>query len=228
MAMSRKITFGSLWLLLIGYAFFLAPPNQPDTFELIKNLSIGQWQDINPATIALFCLMGVWPLIYACLMLIDGVGQKIPAWIFVLLSFGVGAFAILPYLALREDNYTFTGRKTRLLKLVDSRWTGVAIAIVATIFFLYGLTQGDWTAFNQQWASDRFIHVMSLDFCLLTLLFPWLLGDDMERRGIEDERRFLIFALIPLFGALVYLSIRPPLPDTEVLDNSDSGAAAAS
>ncbi|AFY68446.1 hypothetical protein Pse7367_0129 [Thalassoporum mexicanum PCC 7367] len=228
--MSRKITFGLLWLLLVGYAFFLAPPNQPDTFELIKNLSTGQWQDINPVTIALFNLMGIWPMIYACLMLIDGVGQKVPAWVFLVLSFGVGAFAILPYLALREDNYTFTGSKNALLKVVDSRWTGMAIAVVATLFFLYAIANGDWKAFNQQWVSDRFIHVMSLDFCLLTLLFPWLLGDDMERRGIEDERRFLIFALIPLFGALIYLVTRPPLPDEgeDRSDDLDSGAAAAS
>jgi hypothetical protein len=34
--MMRKITFGLLWLGFISYAFFFAPPEQPDTFELIK------------------------------------------------------------------------------------------------------------------------------------------------------------------------------------------------
>jgi Icc-related predicted phosphoesterase len=36
--MMRKIIFGLLWLGFISYAFFFAPPEQPDTFELIKNL----------------------------------------------------------------------------------------------------------------------------------------------------------------------------------------------
>jgi hypothetical protein len=46
--MFRKIAFGLLWLGFITYAFVFAPPDQPDTFKLIKNLSTGQWQGINP------------------------------------------------------------------------------------------------------------------------------------------------------------------------------------
>ncbi|MEM6753417.1 MAG: DUF2834 domain-containing protein, partial [Cyanobacteria bacterium P01_C01_bin.38] len=100
--MMRKIIFWLIWVGFSVYAFGFAPPNQPDTFELIKNLSTGQWEGINPLIVALFNLMGVFPLIYSCMVLIDGKGQKIPAWIFTTFSFGVGAFALLPYLALRE------------------------------------------------------------------------------------------------------------------------------
>ncbi|HEY9608224.1 MAG TPA: DUF2834 domain-containing protein, partial [Allocoleopsis sp.] len=99
--MTRKLGFGLLWLSIVIYAFFLAPPNQPDTFELIKNLSTGNWGGINPLIISLFNIMGIWPMIYGCLMFIDGRDQKIPAWPFAAGSFGVGAFALLPYLALR-------------------------------------------------------------------------------------------------------------------------------
>ncbi len=101
--MVRKITFGLLWLGFIVYAFLFAPPEQPDTFQLIKNLSIGQWQGINPLVIALFNLMGIWPLIYSAVVLIDGRGQKISAWLFAVASFAVGAFALLPYLGLAEQ-----------------------------------------------------------------------------------------------------------------------------
>lgn len=62
--MVKKIAFGFLCLGFIIYAFFLAPPEQPGTFELIKNLSTGQWQGVNPLVIALFNLMSIWPLIY--------------------------------------------------------------------------------------------------------------------------------------------------------------------
>ncbi|MEH1961633.1 MAG: DUF2834 domain-containing protein [Nostoc sp.] len=209
--MVRKIAFGVLWLGFITYAFFLAPPEQPGTFELIKNLSIGQWQGVNPLVIALFNLMGIWPLIYSAVVFIDGRGQKIPAWLFAIASFAVGAFALLPYLALREPNNNFVGKKNAFLKLLDSRVTGIVLTVATVILVAYGLTGGDWDSFVQQWQTNRFINVMSLDFCLLCLLFPTLLGDDMARRGWKNPQLFWLIALIPLFGPLIYLSVRPPL-----------------
>ncbi|MBD0387130.1 MAG: DUF2834 domain-containing protein [Nostoc sp. C3-bin3] len=214
--MVRKIAFGVLWLGFTTYAFFLAPPEQPGTFELIKNLSTGQWQGLNPLVVALFNLMGIWPLIYSAVVFIDGRGQKISAWPFATASFGVGAFALLPYLALREPNNKFVGRKNALLKLLDSRVTGVILTVGTIILVAYGLTGGDWGNFVQQWQTNRFINVMSLDFCLLCLLFPALLGDDMARRGWNNPQMFWLIALIPLFGPLIYLCMRPPLTEVGV------------
>lgn len=217
--MLRKIGFWSLWVGFIAYAFLLAPPDQPDTLELIKNLSTGQWEGINPLIISLFNIMGVWPLIYSCLLFIDARTQKIPAWPFATASFGVGAFALLPYLALREPSTEIPGKNNTFLKLLDSRLTGIVLTISAIILVAYGLGNGDWGNFVLQWQTSRFIHVMSLDFCLLCLLFPALLGDDMERRGLKNRQLFWLVALLPLLGPLMYLCIRPPLTDlgTEVL-----------
>lgn len=203
-----------LWVGLVSYAFLLAPPNQPDTFELIKNLSKGQWTGINPLIIALFNIMGVWPMIYGCLLFIDGRGQKIPAWPFATFSFGVGAFALLPYLALREPNTQFSGQKNLFLKILDSRWLGLILTIGSVILVGYGLLGADWADYIQQFQTSRFIHVMSLDFCLLCLIFPALLGDDMARRGINNPALFWTVTLIPLFGPLAYLCLRPPLPES--------------
>ncbi|MDF5709245.1 MAG: DUF2834 domain-containing protein [Nostoc sp. S4] len=211
--MTRKIAFGLVWLGFIVYAFLLSPPQQPGTFELIKNLSIGQWQGINPLIIALFNLMGIWPLIYSAVVFIDGRGQKIPAWLFAIPSFAVGAFALLPYLAFREPNQKFVGKKDTLLKLLDSRVTGFVLTVASVILVIYGLTRGDWGNFGQQWQTNRFIHVMSLDFCLLCVLFPTLVRDDMARRGWKNPQLLWLTALIPLFGSLIYLSVRPPLPE---------------
>ncbi len=207
--MFRKIAFGSIWLGFLSYAFIFAPPDQPDTFELIKNLSVGQWEGINPLIIALFNLMGIWPVIYSAVLFIDGRGQKIRAWPFATASFAVGAFALLPYLALREPNQEFSGNKNLWLKLLDSRITGVILTIGAAILVRYGL-QGDWGNFVQQWQTSRFIHVMSLDFCVLSLLFPTLLADDMARRGMKNQPLFWLITLIPLFGPLIYLTVRSP------------------
>ncbi|MFM6753181.1 MAG: DUF2834 domain-containing protein, partial [Dolichospermum sp.] len=77
-------------------------------------------------------------------------------------------------------------------------------------FLLIFSFQGNWNNFLQQWQNNRFIHVMSLDFIMLSLLFPTLLGDDMTRRGWENNQLFWLF-VIPLFGPLIYLCVRPPI-----------------
>ncbi|MBE9232250.1 DUF2834 domain-containing protein [Cuspidothrix issatschenkoi LEGE 03284] len=207
--MTRKLIFGLLWLGFVSYAFFLAPPdNFPESLELIKNLSTGNWQGINPLIISLFNIMGIWPFVYSAVVFFDGRNQKIPAWPFASAAFGLGAFALLPYLALREPNQTFIGEKNSFLKILDSRILGILLTIGTAVLFIYSL-QGDWADFVQQWQTSRFIHVMSLDFVMLSLLFPTLLGDDMTRRGWQNHQLFWVFAIIPLFGPLIYLSIRP-------------------
>jgi len=215
--MARRIGFGLLWLAFVSYAFLLAPPNQPDTFELIKNLSTGNWDGINPLVIALFNIMGVMPMLYSCLLFLDGRGQKVPAWPFAIASFGVGAFMILPYLALRQPNPVFMGEKNGLLKLFDSRWLAIAVSISAIGLLIYGISAGDWANFVQQWRTDRFIHVMSLDFCLLCLLFPALVGDDMARRNWQNPGMFWTVVLLPLLGAIAYLCLRPPIGSSSAI-----------
>ncbi|MBD2122829.1 DUF2834 domain-containing protein [Trichocoleus sp. FACHB-262] len=208
--MGRKLGLWLLWVGAIAYAFLLAPPNQPDTLTLIQKLSTGDWEGINPLIITLFNIMGVWPMIYSALLLIDGRTQKIPAWPFIAGSFGLGAFALLPYLALRHPNSDFSGSKTSLLKLLDSRWTGAVLALGTIALVGYGAIAGDWSDFVAQWQTNRFIHVMSLDFCLLCLLFPTVLRDDMARRGLQDARIFWA-ASLPLLGPALYLAFRPSL-----------------
>jgi hypothetical protein len=216
--MARKIGFGLFWVGVVSYAFLLAPPNQPDTFTLIQNLLTGQWSEINPLIVTLFNLMGIWPMIYSCLLFIDGREQKIPVWPFALASFAVGAFALLPYLALRQPKPESSGQKNVFLKILDSRWTGVILALGTIALLAYGLSTGDWTDFIQQWQTSRFIHVMTLDFCLLGLLFPTLLGDDLARRGMANSQIFWLVSLVPLLGPLAYLCLRSPLKESFLLE----------
>ncbi len=201
--------FWLVWALFSGYAFFLAPPDSPTTLQLIIDLSTGKWTGINPAIIALFNLMGIWPTIYAAVMLFDGVPQRFkPGW-FCAASFGVGAFAILPYLALRQPNPTINPPQSKLLSLVGSRWFALLLAIGAGTLLVYGITQGNWADFVQQWQTKRFIHVMSLDFLMLSALFPVLAKDDLARRGGSSWLWAICF--VPLVGALAYLGLRPSL-----------------
>ncbi|MDX2099135.1 MAG: DUF2834 domain-containing protein [Leptolyngbyaceae cyanobacterium bins.59] len=213
--MMRKIALGLLWLGFLTYAFLLAPPEQPGTFDLIVDLSTGKWEGINPTIVALFNIMGIWPLIYSGVLYSDGKGQRVPAWPFAVGSFGVGAFALLPYLVLRQPKPVWEGAKSWFIRLIESRWTGLIAFLGSLVLVIWGFTVGDWHNFVQQWQTDRFIHVMSLDFCLLHLLFPTLLGDDMARRGMQNSALFWLVTVIPLLGPALYLVVRPALPESE-------------
>ncbi|MEO1094882.1 MAG: DUF2834 domain-containing protein [Cyanobacteria bacterium J06638_28] len=210
--MVRRSFFALLWSGFVIYAFGFAPPDSPDTVALIRQLATGDWQDINPIVVALFNLMGIWPMAYAAIALIDGHGQPTPAWPFVLGSFGLGAFLLMPYLVFREPNPQFLPPKSKLLKLMDSRWFGASLLLGAIVLMGYGFYTGDWENFLYQWQTSRFIHVMSLDFCLLWLLVPSLLGDDMARRGLKNPPIFWLVSAVPLLGITAYLTFRPTLP----------------
>jgi hypothetical protein len=213
--MVRRLSFAGLWLLFLGYATFLAPGDGPETMDLIVRLSTGQVAGINPAIVALFNLMGVLPLAYSCMLYADGRGQKIWAWPFAAGAFAVGAFALIPYLGLRQDNAGWIGPKSRTIRFWDSRVTAIVILVAALGLVLYGFLAGDWADFGRQWQNSKFIHVMSLDFCLLSLLGSELVPDDMARRGMMDSRLLSVVQWVPLFGLLVYLVVRPPLQSVE-------------
>jgi hypothetical protein len=220
----RRIGLTALWVGFVGYAFGFAPPDDPGTLDLIVRLSSGQFDGVNPLVVNLFNIMGVLPLMYGCFLYSDGRGQKLPAWAFSAGSFGLGAFALMPYLIFRSDNPGFEGEKNWVIRFWDSRWTAIAITIGALVLLVTGLTQGDWADFWQQWHSSRFIHVMSLDFCMLSCLVPTVLGDDMARRGLDDMRIFWAVALVPLLGPLMYLVLRPAIaPLLPILGEQEVG-----
>ncbi|MCZ8055393.1 MAG: DUF2834 domain-containing protein, partial [Microcystis sp. LE19-12.2C] len=103
------------------------------------------------------------------------------------------------------------GKKNLVIKLLDSPWLGVIALITAAILIAYGLINGNWSDFWHQWQTSRFIHVMSLDFCLLTVLCPILLQDDLTRRGLKNPFLLPVISLLPLIGPAIYLIIRPRL-----------------
>ena len=223
--MTRKLWLGSLWLTLVIYAiasnFWTT---QQGSLDLIIDMSLGEWSGINPIIIGIFYIMGIFPLVYAAFILFDD-GESLSPYPFMIVSFGVGAFAILPYLALRQSNTAWNGEKNWLLKLLDSRLMAIISSVAIAVLLGWGITQGDWSDYIAQWQTNQFVHVMSIDFALLCVLFPFILGDDMKRRGVNSDKWFWLVSLIPLFGALTYWCLRPQLPETV---SSSSTASTAS
>ena len=214
--MGRKITLFVIWWLFVIYTLWLAPLDQPDTWPLVRDLLTLQWGKINAIIPAIFLLMGVWPLIFACLMFLDGRMQNFRAWPYFLASNGTGVICLLPYLFLRDRHQEFVGKKDKLLRILDRRSTGVALLLSTIALFIYAIIAGDWGNYFEQFQTRPFVHLISIDFCLMCLIFPItsLFDDDMARRGINNSRIFWAVALVPLFGPLVYLCLRPPIPET--------------
>jgi hypothetical protein len=212
--MVRKLILGSVWLTLITYAIAsTSTKTQQGDWELIIKMSTGNFVGINPLIIAIFYIMGIFPVIYAAFILFDS-NQRLSPYPFSIASFGVGAFALLPYLALCQPDLTWNQPKNCILTILDYPLTAIATSVTLITLLIWGLTQGNWSDYVEQWHTSQFIHIMSIDFCLLCLLFPTVLGDDCQRRGVTGWLKAIAF--IPLFGALIYWCLRPQLPVTVV------------
>ena len=209
----RRIILWLIWIGFVSYTLWLAPLDRPETWEIGRNLVTLQWQNINAYLLSIFWLMGVWPMIYACLMFADGRMQPFRAWTYFIGANFTGVICLLPYLLFRRRDASFEGNKDRWLEILDQRSTGFMLLLTAIGLIAYALMAGDWQAFVQQFQGQAFTHLITLDFCLMCLIFPItaLFDDDMARRGIHSRLVFWCVALVPLFGPLLYLCWRPPL-----------------
>ncbi len=104
---ARQITFGLMWLALVAYSTIFTidrlNSSSADAFQqdldLIINMSIVEWDGINPIIIAIFFIMGILPVVYGAFILFDSDRQPVSPYRFFVASFGLGAFALLPYLS---------------------------------------------------------------------------------------------------------------------------------
>lgn len=93
--MVRKIFLLLIWLGFVFYTILLAPVDQSDTWSLGWKLLTLQWGEINAIIPTIFCLMGVWPMIYACLMFADDRMQNFRAWPYFIGSNFTGVICLL-------------------------------------------------------------------------------------------------------------------------------------
>lgn len=212
--MARSLTLWIIWFGFILYVLFVAPPLQADMVQPLQSLLTGHIPAVNPVIVSLFSLVGIWLLIYSCLIFPDGRMQSLPAWAFMLGSVATGVLSLIPYLALRRPNQSFSGDKDPWISVLDSQTTGVILTLSTIALILYAVVWGDWAGFVYEFMTNKFVHGMAIAFGLFCVLFPYptLLQDDMARRGLEpNSQLYQIAAWIPLFGPLAYLCLRPSL-----------------
>ncbi|WP_156823694.1 hypothetical protein [Oscillatoria acuminata] len=96
--MVLKIVLLIIWAFFVGYVLQLHPLEQSGSLTLIEKMVKLQLNDVNSYAFTLFSFMGVWPLVYGCLMFIDERMQPLPAWPSFLASNGSGVIGMMPYI----------------------------------------------------------------------------------------------------------------------------------
>ena len=221
-----------LWAGLLGYALIASPNQTPvrDAAFISSLVNVGPDANVGPIFTALFNIMGVWPLVYACLLIPAAKsGNKLPAWTFVSASFFLGFFALGPYLALwtpspdavaplPQSDLEAGGLKGILLKGLESRVVAIGLAAFAayTLFSVATAGPAAWSLYFNQFDESRFVHVTTLDFCTLTALCPfWLANDATARNWRYRDAGVPLLSLLPVLGPAIYLVLRPRAGDEE-------------
>ncbi len=206
----RRLALSALLLADALYAALLAPKGDPPG-NLFVMLALGQGPARNPAVWGVFQLLGVVPLMYWALLFPDGRGQRVWAWPFALGMMALGAFSLLPYLILRRDYaQAVPGQRTLAVRWFGGRPFAVLTAAALVALLLAMMVWGSLADYVLWFRRSNFVNVMTVDFLALTLLFPILLRDDMDRRGVDDESTLGRIALgVPLLGPAYYLVRRP-------------------
>ena len=213
--LSPNLLFLLVWMSFLLYTFIWAPAAQPSD-PGFGDFSI-EYAKTNPVEWNLFMLVGVWALLYAVILLIENRERFIPAWPFVLASFAFGMYGLMPYFAIRGvKRKNPKTKKTWFTKIVDSRILGIILAALALALVLFGIIAasigGGWSVYADSFLNVRFIQVMTIDFAFLNLFYPIVIWSDMRRRNWGNIKLFSLFC-VPLFGVLLYLVLRPRLPE---------------
>eukprot|EP00930_Biecheleria_cincta_P058671 TRINITY_DN44475_c0_g1_i1.p1 TRINITY_DN44475_c0_g1~~TRINITY_DN44475_c0_g1_i1.p1 ORF type:complete len:378 (+),score=32.34 TRINITY_DN44475_c0_g1_i1:67-1200(+) len=239
----RTAAVAMSWALLLGYAVLFAPGKSPeaqqeDTALLGKLLSTPFDGTVSSIFVCIFNMLGIWPVIYAATVLPGADRQSpVPAWPFVGGSFFFGAFALAPYLAVREYR-GIQGTSGSLdwvtQNVLENRLTALSLLAGASYLALYALGDGQIGSFalTQAWAGylpvfmgSLTAHVSCMDFAVLWMLYAPVLLEDGRRRGCflgapstwktADLVRFALGAGLPVFGGCAWLPTRPALPSEE-------------
>jgi hypothetical protein len=158
-----RLSAAVLWVALLGVAFLASPPSDAETGALVMKMMTGHLDGVNRSLFALFNLMGVWPMVLASLLADDPKAK----WPFVLGSFALGAFALLPWLVLRswQPRPPDPSRVARVLRSTPLR---VVLALVGVGLLGLFFIGGDLPAFVELWKTNQFAFVMSFDFVACT------------------------------------------------------------
>lgn len=211
--MYKKI-LAAVWLLGWIHVLGFAPEGGASIADTIAGVMQAGNAAFDPMVFMVFNLLGVWPLIMLAILVQDNQG-RLKAWPFALSSMVLGNSALYIYLFVRKEQKTFEGAITPLIRFAESKILAVALLATTVGLLAYGLSQGSFTAFVETWHVNVFVNVMTVDFFLFPIAFAFVLADDMRRRHMPINGFFWLYALVPALGAVIYLTLRAPLPKND-------------
>jgi hypothetical protein len=203
------------WLAFAVYAIALAPPDDPAlTRALLHGMLSSDFGAVDPSIAAVFCLLGVVPVLASGFVLADGARRRLWAWPFALGMFAVGAFALLPWLALRgvggpRVTPRAPGRVRRFLGTPACR-VGIVLALAG--LSTWGLARGSGAAYASAFRSASMVNVMSVDLVVCTVLLFVLVEEARRREPARETRLARVVRFVPLFGSALWNLAYGPEP----------------
>lgn len=209
-----KWILGMIWLAFLAYVWIWAHGKPIGSDPVFKELITLQSKEAWLMTV--FSWLGIFPAIFACLLLktpANERGSRVPVWPFVLLSFGLGAFALLPYFAWSSpkrsrrgtEHHHFGYRRSIIGRIAGHKLTHGILLLLTLGTACYGFIQGHPAVYMEAFRQSSFVHIMTIDFVVLTLLSVIAIYRDavFSRRS----RIWALTGLVPLIGPIVYLVV---------------------
>ncbi|MBU7583347.1 MAG: hypothetical protein KAF91_10645 [Nostoc sp. TH1S01] len=232
-----KILIWSVWLVYVGYLLLSdLPPGESllhitsKTLEEIFNLSLNFWFVLpiifpseapinNPTLEGLFNIVVTWAILFWGFV-IDGRNQRFSIITFLIGTAFLTNVFFLPWLGLRQPNCQVpTNSLTFIEKIGESR---ILPSVLAVIFVIslgwatlvrpeYGDITTRWQALVELLFSDRLAYSFLTDMLVFWLFQSWLVKDDMARRQWHNQKILWLVRLVPFWGLIIYLWLRPSL-----------------
>ncbi|MBN8208791.1 hypothetical protein JI666_08530 [Bacillus sp. NTK071] len=185
----KRILLFIIWLGFIFYSVFIAPSGNGNYLSDLITMN-----DPDPGLLAMFSLLGVWPAVFAILLLRSDRGS-VPAWPFVLGSFVLGAFSLLPYFILNRKVERANRIPVKLQRFLSSNALAVILMLVTIFLMGYGIMGREPGVYETAFLESNFVHVMTIDFVVLTFLSILALRDRDQVTGL--------YGFIPIIGPLI-------------------------
>lgn len=191
------MAFLVIWLLMITYAVFFAPSGSGG-YEF-GPLLMGEWEGIDPLILAVFNSLGIFPLVFLTL-LVPNDRFRWPAWPFALVSFGIGAFSLLPYFAFGDKPPEKKRRGPNWLhRILRSKAWLIFVAAISIINFLTVFRGFSAETYAEAFQTSSLVSVMTIDWFVL-----WGLSVYATYRFLP-EARFNQLALLPVVGPILVI-----------------------